>query len=93
MPAAPLPKLNSSGLILLFILQENNPIGYFLAGNSEATAFPIFKQHYDNLCEKVLKGEQLQIDSRKTIPEKISTPLSNKQRKEKMKALREELKL
>jgi hypothetical protein len=30
---------------------------YFLANNVEQTAFPIFRDHYNNYCQRVLNGE------------------------------------
>lgn len=32
---------------------------FFLANNSEATALPIFKQHYQQLCQRLYDGESL----------------------------------
>ncbi len=64
---------------------------FFLASNAEAKAFPVFKRHYERLCERVASGEQLSIPSHKALPEEISTPLSNTERKQRLQQLRREL--
>jgi Replication protein P len=66
---------------------------YFLASASEQQAFPVFKRNYQLVCDRVLAGEQLAMPLPKALPESINTPLSNSERKERMKDLREELKL
>lgn len=66
---------------------------FFLASNNEAKAFPLFKRHYDALCERVISGELLTIPSHQALPETISQPLSNDERKQRMKTLRDTLKI
>lgn len=63
---------------------------FFLANNVESKALPVFKRNYDILCERVLAGEELELPVPLAIPENISKPLSNLERKERMKALRKE---
>jgi hypothetical protein len=64
---------------------------FFLASNTEAKAFPVFKRNYEILCERVLHGEQLDVPVPKALPETINPPLSNEERKQRMKALRQAL--
>jgi hypothetical protein len=66
---------------------------YFLASSSEHQAFPVFKRNYELICERVLAGEQLAVPLPKALPESINTPLNNQQRKQRLQALREELKI
>ena len=66
---------------------------YFLAGSAEKQAFPVFKRNYELICERVIAGEALSIPLPKAIPETINTPLTNDERKQRMQALRQELKL
>ena len=63
------------------------------AGSAEKQAFPVFKRNYELICERVINGEDLSIELPKAIPESINTPLSNDERKQRMQALRQELKL
>ncbi|MEE8058351.1 MAG: replication protein P [Pseudomonadales bacterium] len=64
---------------------------FFLAGNSEAKALPVFKRNYDIICERVINGERLDIPVPKAISETINQPLTNAERKERMQTLRQEL--
>ncbi|WP_235015351.1 replication protein P [Oceanicoccus sp. KOV_DT_Chl] len=66
---------------------------FFLASNAEAKAFPVFKRHYEILCERVIGGEVLAMPSYQALPETISQPLSNQERKQRMKKLRANLNL
>ena len=64
---------------------------FFLASNTEQKAFPVFKRNYDILCERAMLGEQLDMPIHKALPETISKTLTNQQRKERLKQLREQL--
>ena len=66
---------------------------FFLASNNETKAFPVFKRHYERLCERVIGGEKLAVPSFQALPETISQPLSNEERKQRMKKLRETVKI
>lgn len=64
---------------------------FFLSSNPESKAFPIFKRHYDQLCERVLQGEKLELPATQALPEEINHPLSNAERKERLQVLRDKL--
>lgn len=66
---------------------------YFLATNAERTAFPVFKEHYQRICNRVLEGEDLAAPSVPALPQESSTPLSLEERREKLRELREQHKL
>jgi hypothetical protein len=66
---------------------------FFLASNTEAKAYPVFKRNYELLCERVLNGEQLDLPVPKALPEEVHKPLSNAERKEKLQELRKSLDL
>lgn len=66
---------------------------YFLQSNAENIAFPIFKQHYLALCEKIRLGEKLTLPSTTALPEKISTPVDRKKARQKMSDLRKNLEI
>lgn len=64
---------------------------FFLASNSEAKAYPVFKRNYEILCERLLNGEALQLPVAKALPESVPAPLSNEENRERMRRLREDL--
>ncbi|WP_083766879.1 replication protein P [Cellvibrio japonicus] len=66
---------------------------YFLASNSEKTAFPIFERHYLRLCERVINGEELPAPNAPVLPQTIETPLSREENLKRMEALRKQLDL
>ena len=59
---------------------------FFIASNSEAKAYPIYKHNYDLLFERLLNGETLELPVHKALPESISKPLSKEENREKMRA-------
>lgn len=64
---------------------------YFLANNPERTAFPVFREHYERICQRVLDGTELALPSTPALPQEHNTPLSLDERREKLRALRKEL--
>lgn len=66
---------------------------YFLATTSEATAFPIFRRHYKEICQRVRDGEQLPEPNYLALPEETETGLSKQQNLEKLNQLRKDLDL
>ncbi|MBX2857587.1 MAG: hypothetical protein KTR17_02905 [Cellvibrionaceae bacterium] len=66
---------------------------YFLLNNPEYRAFPIFREHYEKMCAKVLRGESLEIQ-RQALPEKAGeTKVDRAKNKQKLQALRKALQL
>jgi Replication protein P len=88
---APSPKAQHAWSHCAVYLAGKATDWFFLASNSENKAFPVFKQNYEILCERVMNGEQLDMPIVKMIPETVNTPLTNSERKQRMQALREEL--
>ncbi len=66
---------------------------FFLASNPEKVAFPVFERHYRRLCEQVLAGDELSAPDAPALPEHAETPLSRKENKKRLDALRRELDL
>jgi hypothetical protein len=66
---------------------------FFLASNTEFAAFKIFERNYQLLCDRVMKGEELDVPVPVALPEKIHQPLSKEEQKAHMKQLREQLKI
>ena len=64
---------------------------YFLACNREGIAFPIFKRHYEKLCEHIISGGNLPPISRLALPDTTDTPLSKEENIAKMDQLRSAL--
>jgi len=66
--------------------------GWFLLANeSEAAAFSIFEYHYDLLCKRVVKGEQLDIELPTPLPEKSMRKLGKEATQARISKLKEEL--
>jgi hypothetical protein len=66
---------------------------HFLAGTPESIAFPVFKRNYELLLQRLLDGEALDLPVAKALPETIEQPLSREERKARLRALRDELKI
>jgi hypothetical protein len=66
---------------------------HFLASSEETVAFPIFKSHYEKLCQKVINGETLPAIEILSLPQNIETPLSKEENAERMSALKKEMNL
>lgn len=64
---------------------------FFLAGNTEHTAYPVFKRHYEDTCQRVINGEVLSLPALVALPETISKPLSPDEQRQRMQQLRDEL--
>ncbi len=66
---------------------------FYLANTIESRALPIFKRNYEMLCERVIKGEDLKMPVLKALPQEISIPVSIKENKKNLSALRKSLDL
>lgn len=66
---------------------------YMLANSTEKHAFPIFKEHYQSLCQRVFDGETLSPPEVLTLPEKIETPLSKSENQQRLQELKAKLEL
>ncbi|WP_246864728.1 replication protein P [Spongiibacter thalassae] len=64
---------------------------YFLATNTEPKAFPVFRQHYMNLCEQVRRGVQLEPPHPEALPKPEAKPLPAEEQRRRMRELRREL--
>lgn len=66
---------------------------FFLSSEPKDKVFPVFKRNYEILCDRVIKGEKLDIPMEKALPEETSTPMTQTQNKQNLKTLRASLKL
>jgi hypothetical protein len=64
---------------------------FLLANSSEHVAFPIFKEHYLSICQRVLSGEKLPRIQVKKLPETIQSPLSKEENQERLAQLRKQM--
>ncbi len=64
---------------------------FILENATEAKSFAIFEYHYRLFCERVIRGESLEIEIPVAIEQSPPAPLGNKQNKKRMKKLRQEL--
>lgn len=88
---APSPKRNATWTHPAVYYAGKQTDWFFLANNTEKTAFPIFKSHYERLCQRIINGETLPQLATLALPEETNTPLSKEENKERMEKLRQEM--
>jgi len=66
---------------------------FFLSSESEKRVFPIFKHNYEQLCERVVKGEEIEAPVLKALPTEVHIPLSTKENVAHLALLRKSLEL
>lgn len=66
---------------------------YFLQSNPENIAFPVFKEKYQDLCQRVIHGEKLAPPQVAALPEEIHTPLERAENLKKLASLKNALDL
>jgi hypothetical protein len=66
---------------------------YFLANNTERTSWPVFRDHYQRYCTRVLRGEVLAMPAREQLEHHEARPLSRDQQLLELKKLREKAQL
>ena len=62
---------------------------YFLANNTERISWPVFRDHYQAYCARVLRGETLAMPVREKLEHRPSKPLSQESQLAELKKLRE----
>jgi hypothetical protein len=86
------PKQNCPWTHPIVYYAGRNSDWFFLANNTESIAFPVFKQHYQQLCQRLYNGELLPPVKKLTLPETMETPLSKIENANRMAALKKEFK-
>ena len=61
---------------------------YFLANNTERTSWPVFCEHYQRYCARVLQGETFTLPPRKKLEHREPHPLSREDQLGELKKLR-----
>jgi hypothetical protein len=64
---------------------------FLLATEPEDKVFPLFSYYYKQLCERVMRGEQLEVPMVQALPENPSRPLSYEERQSRLQDLRASL--
>jgi len=64
---------------------------YVLASEPESVAYPIFEYNYRQICQRVMQGERLDIRPPPALTSGSGPKLSARERKERMRRLREEV--
>lgn len=63
---------------------------FFLANSVERQAFPVFERNYKIICERLLRGEHVDLPVHKALPAEVHHPLSKEEQLDHLKKLREE---
>ena len=66
---------------------------YFLASNTERSSWPVFSEHYQRYCIRVLQGETLAMPARETLEHHEARPLSRDEQLAELRKLREKVDL
>ncbi len=90
---APSPKSNYSWSHPAIYYAGKESDWYFLANNTEQKAFPIFRAHYEKICERIRNGEELLPVQQLALPETTETSLSKEENIQRMNALRQQLEI
>ncbi len=62
---------------------------FFLANRPESVAFPVFSEHYQRYCARVLRGERLAVPEPEALEKPAVKPLSREEQLARLRALRE----
>jgi hypothetical protein len=63
---------------------------FFLANNTERSSWPVFKEHYDGYCARVLRGDSLDIPEPAALEQKPAAPLAAEEQLARLHKLREQ---
>jgi hypothetical protein len=63
---------------------------FFLANNTERSAWPVFREHYQRYCTRVLRGEKLAVPEPQALARQAGEPLSREELLAGIRKLREE---
>jgi hypothetical protein len=86
---APAPRASQAWSHPAVYLAGRDSDWYFLANNTERISWPVFKEHYQAYCTRVLQGETLSMPAREKLEHRQSKPLSRESQLAELKKLRE----
>jgi hypothetical protein len=87
--AAPAPRAAQAWSHPAVYLAGRDSGWYFLANNTERSSWPVFCEHYQGYCTRVLQGENLEMPAREQLEHHASKPLSRQDQLEELKKHRE----
>jgi len=64
---------------------------HFLAHNTEKIAYPIFRSHYDKLCQRIMDGEEFEEIKSSHSEKEPEEALSKEENIQRMEKLRKEM--
>ena len=64
---------------------------FFLANNTERASWPVFREHYQAYCTRVLRGEQLAVPAPEKLEHQPGAPLSRDQQLAQLQKLKEQM--
>jgi len=90
---APSPKVSHKWSHLAVYYAGKAADWYFLQNNVEHVAYPIFKQHYQQVCDRVRLGETLAAPNKPALPKEVNKPIDRKSARNKFSQFRKTLDL
>ena len=88
--SAPSPKSAQAWTHAAVYLAGRDSDWFFLANNTERTSWPVFKDHYEKYCARVLRGESLTVLEPEAIEQKPSEPIASQEQLARLRELREQ---
>lgn len=85
------PKQNQSWTHPIVYFAGKHSNWHFLATQEESKTFPVFKRHYEDLCEQLAQGCTLPKIEAHPLPENVETFLTKDENAERMKTLKRSL--
>jgi len=64
---------------------------FFLANNTERNSWPVFREHYQRYCCRVLQGEKLELPAPPQLEHREAAPLSREQQLAALQKLKEQM--
>ncbi|MCB1709815.1 MAG: hypothetical protein KDI10_13930 [Halioglobus sp.] len=86
---APAPRADQAWSHPAVYLAGRDSDWYFLANNTERSSWPVFRDHYQRYCTRVLQGETLTMPARERLEHHKPKPLSRDDQLAQLKKLRE----
>jgi hypothetical protein len=66
---------------------------FFLANNPERSSWPVFREHYQHYCSRVMRGETLELPTAAALEQHEPEPLSTPEQLARLRALRQQTEL
>ena len=64
---------------------------FFLTNNTERNTWPVFKEHYQQYCARVLRGESLEVPAPEALEKQAAEPLSRDEQLTELQKLKEKV--